>query len=99
MPRQESTALPNEFLIVEMPGFVAKVQAREYRSVYEKIRKYVYPQLRANPFFGPSIKKLKGEFSGVYRCRVGDFRLFYTVRKEQILVVVIDMEKRKEAFR
>jgi mRNA interferase RelE/StbE len=91
--------LPNEFLIVETPGFVEKVQAQKYRSVYEKARKYVYPQLRVNPFFGPNIKKLKGEFAGIYRYRIGDFRLFYTVRKELILVVLINMERRKDAYR
>jgi mRNA interferase RelE/StbE len=52
--------LPNEFLIVETPVFVAKVQALEYRSVYDEARRYAYPQLRVNPFFGPNIKKLKG---------------------------------------
>ena len=59
-PRPEGTALPNEFLIVETPVFVAKVQALEYRSVYDKARRYAYPQLRVSPFFGPNIKKLKG---------------------------------------
>ena len=39
---------------------VAKVQALEYRSVYDKARRYAYPQLRVSPFFGPNIKKLKG---------------------------------------
>ena len=91
--------MQNEFAIAETPGFAAKVQAREYRSVYEKIRKYVYPQLRLNPFFGPSIKKLQGEFAQIYRYRIGDFRLFYLVRKEQIMVVVIDEEKRRDAYR
>jgi mRNA interferase RelE/StbE len=91
--------LPNEFKIVETPGFVAKLQAAEYRSVYDRARKYVYPQLRTNPFFGPNIKKLKGEFAGIYRYRIGDFRLFYTIRKQQILVVVIDLERRKDAYR
>jgi mRNA interferase RelE/StbE len=67
--------------------------------VYDKARKYVYPQLHVNPFFGPNIKKLKGEFAGIYRYRIGDFRLFYMVRKEQILVVVIDVERHKDAYR
>jgi mRNA interferase RelE/StbE len=98
-PRPAGTALPNEFLVVETPVFVAKVQALEYRSVYDKARRYAYPQLRVNPFFGPNIKKLKGEFAGIYRYRIGEFRLFYTVRKEQILVVVIDVARRKDAYR
>jgi len=95
----EGTALPNEFLIVETPGFVEKVQSTEFRKMYDKARNYVYPQLRVNPFFGPNIKKLKGELARIYRYRIGDFRLFYTVQKEQILVIVIDVEKRKDAYR
>jgi mRNA interferase RelE/StbE len=91
--------LPGEFLVVEAAAFVAKVQAAEYRSVYAKATNYVYPQLRANPFFGPHIKKLKGEFSGVYRYRLGGFRLFYTVRKERVVVVVIDIARGRDAYR
>lgn len=91
--------MPTEFRIVETPGFVGKVQATEYRNVCEKARKYVYPQLRANPVFGPKIKKLKGEFAGVYRCRIGDFRLFYTIRESEVVVVVIDLASRKGAYR
>jgi mRNA interferase RelE/StbE len=91
--------LPNEFLIVESAGFSAKIRATEFRNAYEKAKRYVYPQLRVNPFFGPNIKKLKGEFAGVYRYRLGDFRLFYIVRKERIVVVVIDIAKRKDAYR
>ena len=98
-PRPEGTALPNEFLIVETPAFVAKAQTPEYRSVYDKARRYAYPQLRINPFFGPNIKKLKGEFGGIYRYRIGEFRLFYAVRKEQIVVVVINVARRNGAYR
>ena len=91
--------MPSEFVVVETPGFVAKVQAAEYRNVYEKARKYVYPQLRSNPFYGPNIKKLKGDLAGVYRYRIGDFRLFYVIRKEQVIVAVIDVARRKDAYR
>lgn len=99
MPKLKGIALPGEFLIVETTGFVAKVQAAEYRGVYEKATKYAYPQLRVNPYFGPNIKKLRGEFAGVYRYRLGDFRLFYTVRKQRIVVVVIDIARRRDAYR
>ena len=59
----------------------------------------MYPQLRTNPFYGPNIKKLRGEFSGVYRYRIGDFRLSYTIQKQRVVVVVIDLERRKDAYR
>jgi mRNA interferase RelE/StbE len=83
MPKRGSIALSSEFHIVETTGFAAKVRSLEIRPVYQKARKYVYPHLRANPYFGPNSKKLKGEFSGVYRYRIGNHRLFYTMRKER----------------
>ena len=91
--------MQSELVIVETPGLVAKVQAPEYRNVYEKARRYVYPQLRSNPFYGPNIKKLKGELAGVYRYRIGDFRLFYVIREERVVVVVIDLARRRDASR
>jgi mRNA interferase RelE/StbE len=91
--------LRSEFVVVETERFVAKAMAPEYKSVFERARRYVYPQLRANPFFGPNIKKLRGEFAGVYRYRIGDYRLFYTVRQERVVVVVIDVDHRKVAYR
>ena len=91
--------MPNEYRIVETPGFAEKIQIPEYRKMYQKAREYVYPQLKANPFFGPNIKKLKGEFSGIYRYRVGDFRLFYTIKEDRVMVVVIDVDRRKDAYR
>lgn len=91
--------MPTEYRVVETPSFAAKVKATEYRSAYQRAGAYVYPQLRANPFFGANIKKLRGEFAGVYRYRIGDFRLFYTIRKKEVVVVVIDLVKRKDAYR
>ena len=91
--------MPSEFIVVETPGFVAKIAAPEYRAVYDKAKRYVSPQLRTNPFYGPNIKKLRGELSGVYRYRIGDFRLFYTIQKQRVVVVVIDLVRRKDAYR
>jgi mRNA interferase RelE/StbE len=52
---------------------------RDYQRIYRKIRDYVYPLLRENPFFGPNIKHLRGDLSEFYRYRIGDYRLFYTI--------------------
>lgn len=86
------------FRIAETPRFEKKAGSAEYRAVCEKARQYVYPRLKENPFFGPNIKKLKGELAGVYRYRIGNYRLFYTVRELNIVVVVIDIAKRKDAY-
>jgi mRNA interferase RelE/StbE len=90
--------LSAEFRIAETNGFRKKIGKRDYSGIYEKIVAYVYPRLRSNPFFGPNIKKLKGEFDGVYRYRIGAFRLFYTIESRTVMVFVLDIEKSKDSY-
>lgn len=59
----------------------------------------VYPTLRREPRFGPNIKRLKGELSDFYRYRVGDYRLFYTIEEADVVVVVVDLRSRQNAYR
>ena len=35
------------------------------KKIQEKLENEVYPKLQENPFFGPNIKKLKGEFKDI----------------------------------
>jgi mRNA interferase RelE/StbE len=68
------------------------------RWVHDKIKKYIYPQLRNNPFFGPNIKKLKGELRDFYRFRLGNYRLFYKVDSNKVIVFIIDIHDRKDSY-
>ena len=70
----------------------------KFNRVYKKINEYVYPMLRRNPYFGPNIKRLKGQYSDYYRYRIGDYRLFYKIDEEKILIFIIDIKHRKEAY-
>ena len=99
MPKKADTESLSEFQIAETKNFEDKIAKPDFKNLYSKIHDYIYPQLRRNPFFGPNIKKLKGEFENVYRYRIGDFRLFYLIEDKKILVVMIDIEKRKESFK
>lgn len=67
-------------------------------KLYLKIKTIVYPQLRENPFFGTNIKKLKGEFEGYYRYRLGNYRLFYLIENDKVLVLVVDLKHRQSAY-
>jgi mRNA interferase RelE/StbE len=89
----------NSFKIAETETFTKKISSVRFRSQYKKIVDYVYPILRENPFFGPNIKKLKGDFKEVYRFRIGNSRLFYTISEETVFVFIIDIEDRKDAYR
>ena len=88
----------SEFVIAEAKTF-DKDKKRIPAGLYTKIRDIVYPQLRQNPFFGPNIKKLRGELEGYYRYRIGNYRLFYLIEQEKVLVLVVSIKHRQGAYR
>jgi len=67
--------------------------------LYKKISEYVYPILRDNPYVVTNIKKLKGNFKDFYRYRIGDYRLFYKISEETVIVFIINIEARKDAYK
>ncbi|HFQ93881.1 MAG TPA: type II toxin-antitoxin system RelE/ParE family toxin [Anaerolineae bacterium] len=86
------------FKIAETKTF-EKVKKKIDRKLYQKIVNVVYPQLRNNPYFGANIRKLKGEFEGFYRYRIGSYRLFYLIDDDKVMVFVIDLKHRKDAYK
>ena len=91
--------MSNDFQIAETEHFQSKTNKPEFKSLYNKIYNFIYPQLRKNPYFGKNIRKLKGEFENVYRYRIGKLRLFYIIEEMKILVIMLDMEHRKDAYK
>lgn len=91
--------LLNRFKIAETETFRKKIKTQKYKFLYKKITNYVYPVLKNNPYFGPNIKKLKGEFRDIYRYRIGNFRIFYKVSDEQVIIFIIDVGARKDAYK
>jgi mRNA interferase RelE/StbE len=89
----------DKYRIAETETFSKKISTRKYSHLYKKISEDVYPILRNNPFFGAHIKKLKGEYKEIYRFRIGDYRIFYKVDEAELLVFVINIEDRKDAYK
>jgi mRNA interferase RelE/StbE len=87
-----------DFIIAETESFQKKIRTLKHSSLYPKIIDYVYPLLRTNPFYGSNIKKLKGEYQDVYRFRIGSYRLFYKINQDKVIVFIIDIENRKDAY-
>ena len=87
----------SNFQIAESNTF-DKVKKKLDKKLYQKIINIVYPQLKNNPFYGTNIKKLKGNFEGYYRYRLGNYRLFYLIENQQVLVVIVDLKHKKEAY-
>jgi mRNA interferase RelE/StbE len=85
--------------IAETRTFQKEIEKPQFKGIYGKIKDYVYPLLRENPFFGPNIKRLKGNHSDFYRFRVGHYRIFYKVHHDTITVYIVSIEHRKDAYR
>ena len=88
-----------KFKIAETKTFQKEIEKHKYKSLYKKIVEYIYPMLRENPFFGPNIKRLKGNYSGFYRFRVGQYRLFYKISQETVTIYIASIEHREDAYK
>jgi len=52
--------------------------------------------LPGNPYIG---KSLKGELSGLRRIRIGDYRVIYEIHAQQVVILIIRVAHRKDAYR
>ncbi len=52
--------------------------------------------LGENPAAGT---RLKGEFSGLWRVREGDYRIIYELRQSEVTILVLRVAHRREAYR
>lgn len=57
-----------------------------------------FEDLESNPFWGPNIKILKGE-KRRYRYRVGDYRIVYSIDKDNNKIIVTLIGPRQSAYR
>ena len=88
-----------KYRIAETETFEKKIKSTKYKFLYKKIKEYVYPMLRKNPYFGSNIKKLKSDYKDLYRFRIGDYRLFYKISEDTVIVFIIDIETRKDTYK
>jgi mRNA interferase RelE/StbE len=87
-----------DFQIAQTKEFEKKIKKLDPK-IYIKIKNIVYPQLKKNPFYGANIKKLKGELEGVYRYRLGNYRLFYIVDNEKVILIITTISHRQNAYK
>ena len=72
---------------------------REIRRVAKPERARIVAaidRLADNPFLG---SVLKGDLRGLRRLRVGDHRVLYEVRNDELIVLVIRTAHRRDAYR
>ena len=92
----------SEYRIFETDEFLRrldKLPRRDADAVRRKLDSYVVPQLRANPFHGPNIRKLRGYSPDTWRYRIGRFRVFYVVDAGERTVFILTIDLRRDAYR
>ena len=47
----------------------------------------------------PDVKQLKGKYKGLFRLRVGDYRVIFDVIEERLIILIIEIVPRKNAYR
>ncbi len=70
---------------------LAKIDAPQKARLIVAIDK-----LKTNPTAG---SVLKGEFTGLCRIRIGDYRIVYEVQIEQLVIMVVRVAHRREAHK
>lgn len=83
----------------EFQSRLRKLNLGQRRVIENKLERYVYPQLRTAPYFGPNIRKLRGYEPETWRYRIGGFRIFYCVNDKERMVQVLTIDDRKDAYR
>ena len=90
-----------EFRIFETAQFQKDLRqdfGGQQARIQRKLAVAVYPQLRANPYVGQHIKKLRDVAPETWRYRIGDYRFFYTVDGRQRLVLLLAADHRGRAY-
>ena len=77
----------------EAQGFYSKAD----RPLALKLAR-CFQRLEQDPRAGNNAKRLSGDWSGYYRCRVGDWRVLYRVDDSQARVFVVVIAHRRDVY-
>ncbi len=77
---------------------IARISRSGMSKIREKLREYVYAQLRIEPHFGPNIKRLKNWDPPTWRYRVGAWRFFYEINENEKTVYMTAADHRSRSY-
>jgi mRNA interferase RelE/StbE len=101
MLKPERVSLP-EYRIFQTEEYLKrmrKIPLSEADFLEKKLKEYVFPQLRIEPFYGKNIKKLRNYTPETWRYRIGKFRLFYIVDPKEKIIYLLTIDLRKDSYR
>ena len=82
----------NNYRIFETDQFqkdLRKIARSGQKIITDKLREYVYPELRQHPHYGLNIKRLKDFSPETWRYRIGAWRFFYEIDEEEKIVYIL----------
>ena len=91
----------SNFRLFETAQFIENLEGefgRQQERIKRKLRSYVYPQLKQQPYFGKNIKKLRDYKPETWRYRIGDYRFFYEIDDHRKIVFMISADNRANAY-
>lgn len=92
----------SNYRIFETEEFLSNLDhldSNQKRFAASKLKKYIYPQIKEQPYYGTNIKKLKGYTPETWRYRLGQFRLFYGIDEHKRIVNIVAIDYRKDAYK
>ena len=92
----------NNYRVFETDEFrssLNRLDSEQKRYIESKLKKYVYPQIKEQPYYGTNIKKLQGYTPETWRYRIGQFRLFYGIDEHNRIVSIVTIDYRKDAYK
>ncbi len=91
----------SEYRIFETDQFQKDLHGKlgpRREKLAKKLREYVYPQLRTQPYFGKNIRKLRDFKPETWRYRIGPHRFFYEVDEAKKIVFMTAAETRQGSY-
>ncbi|MEW6110199.1 MAG: type II toxin-antitoxin system RelE/ParE family toxin [Nitrospirota bacterium] len=85
----------NRQIILTKPAW--KVYERAGNKMQERLDR-CFEELQKNPLSGGNIKPLTGKLRGLYRYRIGDWRVIYRIVHERTTIEVIAILPRGDAY-
>lgn len=75
-----------------------KTYDRAPRNIKQRLS-HCFENLEINPLYGNNIKPLTGKLKGLCRYRVGDWRVIYRLFKEKMIVEIVAILPRGNAYK
>tara|TARA_Y100000310_G_C20634754_1_gene790578 strand:- start:800 stop:1054 length:255 start_codon:yes stop_codon:yes gene_type:complete len=71
--------------------FLKKLNEEDCKRILKKLE-----QLKQNPNLG---FPLVGNFAGLRKLRIGDYRVIYKIISNKLIIVIVDMSSRKNIYK